>query len=468
MLARRIIIKSIKDQKCQYFATNIKRPIGARMAWGKPVLKELIPLTSELLTHKGHQFDQIGINYCRKYQPLVKSSRSISDSWLEIILPCFDHEDLRNSLLRGNGIGSHKIRYGNLFEIIDALAADVCYRHCGPDPVIVTASVDGMRSVHEIEIQYDLKIQGYLTYVGKSSMEVNINIINSLPNGDEVLVGETLFIMVARNRETGHALQAPILELEDEESKNSFIQGKQRAAFRRKRALESLTLHPPRAEEIEHIHKLYLDSRKLTWNQDIELFTNININTSNSLLPAAISPESLLAAAIAPVAGDTKHQYSGYRWMNHTIFKNTHHMHAQNRNIHGKMFGGYLIKMAYELAMVSAMAYLSTDDPIFVAVDDIQFTKSVTLGSIMDIKSTVVYSEGKRIVTKVVAKMILLHPEFSRTQTNTFVFVFEAPAHVKQIAKVIPREYKEFVLYLEGRRSLEKLTSSSAAAAIEK
>jgi len=329
---------------------TIKRPSGARMAWGKPVLSELIPLTSELLTHKGHQFDQIGINYCRKYQPLLKSSRSISDSWLEIILPFSDHEDLRNSLLRGDGVGNHKIRYGNLFEIIDALAADVGYRHCGPDPVIVTASVDGMRSVKEIEIQYDLKLQGYLTYVGKSSMEVNINIVTAYPNGEEVLVGETLFIMVARDRATGKALTAPTLELDDGESQRAYEQGKQRAAFRRQRALESLTLNPPRAEEIEHIHRLYLDSRKLTWNQEIELFTNINIANVNP-----ISTSSLLATEIAPVtaAGDDmeRHQYSGYRWMNHTIFKNTHHMHAQNRNIHGKMFGGYLIRwhMSWQL-----------------------------------------------------------------------------------------------------------------------
>lgn len=436
------------------------------MAWGRPVLAELIPLTSELLTHKGHQFDQIGINYCRKYQPLVSASRSMSDSWLEIILPFSDHEDLRNSLLRGDGVGSHKIRYGNLFEIIDALAADVSYRHCGPDPVIVTASVDGMRSIKEIELQYDLKIQGYLTYVGSSSMEVNINIVTSYPNGEEVLVGETLFIMVARDRVTGQSVKAPTLELESTESQRAFEQGKLRASYRRKRALESLTLNPPRPEEIEHIHKLYLDSRKLTWNQEIELLTNINTYSSSSSsssssinLPTYVAPATILAGEISPVAGDKMHQYSGYRWMNHTIFKNTHHMHAQNRNIHGKMFGGYLIKMAYELATVTAMTYLGTDDPIFVAVDDIQFTKSVHLGSIMDIKSTVVYSEGNRIVVKVVAKMIRLQPEFSRTQTNTFVFVFEAPAKVTQIAKVIPREYKEFVLYLEGRRSLEKLTS---------
>ncbi len=67
------------------------------------------------------------------------------------------------------------IRYGKLFEILDGLAGDVSYRHCGgpsKDLTIVTASVDGMKASASIDIKNDLKLQGYLTYVGKSSMEV--------------------------------------------------------------------------------------------------------------------------------------------------------------------------------------------------------------------------------------------------------------------------------------------------------
>ena len=68
------------------------------------------------------------------------------------------------------------IRYGKLFELLDALAADVAYRHCGggrsSQLTIVTASVDGMKNFANINIIDDIKMQGYLTYAGKSSMEV--------------------------------------------------------------------------------------------------------------------------------------------------------------------------------------------------------------------------------------------------------------------------------------------------------
>jgi acyl-coenzyme A thioesterase 9 len=91
---------------------------------------------------------------------------------LEIILPFSDHSALRDSMIRTDGI---TIRYGKLFEILDGLAGDVAYRHCGgrtDDLTIVTASVDGMKASANIDINNDLKLQGYLTYVGKSSMEV--------------------------------------------------------------------------------------------------------------------------------------------------------------------------------------------------------------------------------------------------------------------------------------------------------
>ncbi len=66
-------------------------------------------------------------------------------------------------------------------QVLDALAADVSYRHCDGGKskyTIVTASIDGFRafetSKKPIDIMSsDMKLQGYLTYVGSSSMEVS-------------------------------------------------------------------------------------------------------------------------------------------------------------------------------------------------------------------------------------------------------------------------------------------------------
>ncbi len=69
------------------------------------------------------------------------------------------------------------------------------------------------------------------------------------------------------------------------------------------------------------------------------------------------------------------YQNKGFKWMRDTALKNTLLMNAQERNIHGKIFGGYLMKTAYELAWALAVTYFGVYTPVFVAVDDIQFVK---------------------------------------------------------------------------------------------
>ena len=57
---------------------------------------------------------------------------------------------------------------------------EVGYRHCGgrkDDLTIVTASVDGMCTFANMTICEDMALQGYLTYVGKSSMEVGRHLV---------------------------------------------------------------------------------------------------------------------------------------------------------------------------------------------------------------------------------------------------------------------------------------------------
>jgi hypothetical protein len=116
---------------------EIKRPSGVRMGWSRNVIAELLPFTSELISVRGRPLENIAVAYCVT-QPLmvvenpleghVNSQRRVEDSWLEMILPFSDQSLLRESMVRSDGF---TIRFGKLFEILDALAADVAYRHCG-------------------------------------------------------------------------------------------------------------------------------------------------------------------------------------------------------------------------------------------------------------------------------------------------------------------------------------------------
>jgi len=64
--------------------------------------------------------------------------------------------------------------------------------------------------------------------------------------------------------------------------------------------------------------------------------------------------------------------------------------HPQAKNIHGKLFGGFIMRRAFELAWASAHLHARCR-PVFRALDDITFLAPVEIGSIMKFDSKVVY-----------------------------------------------------------------------------
>lgn len=62
-------------------------------------------------------------------------------------------------------------------------------------------------------------------------------------------------------------------------------------------------------------------------------------------------------------------------WMKSLVFKNTQFMHLQNRNVYGRVFGGWIMRTALELGWVAAACYMGEKNARFIFVDDIQFVK---------------------------------------------------------------------------------------------
>jgi len=162
----------------------LNAPHMMKTTWLKSVVKSIIPFTAHTISDRGRSFDsmEISVSYFNQ-TPLIPATingesqdvgkRKADDSWLEICLPFSQHPELRDSMATSDG---YNMRFGKLFEILDALAADVAYRHCGgkkDDLYVVTAGVNRMKMLSKISLQNDFKLQGYLTFVGKSSLEAS-------------------------------------------------------------------------------------------------------------------------------------------------------------------------------------------------------------------------------------------------------------------------------------------------------
>ena len=88
-------------------------------------------------------------------------------------------------------------------------------------------------------------------------------------------------------------------------------------------------------------------------------------------------------------------------------------MHPQSRNVHNNIFGGYLMREAFELAW--NITYLfCRKRPQFISMDHMYFYKPVEIGSIVSFTGTVIYTFEKALMVEVVSEVI--HPKTGETQ----------------------------------------------------
>jgi acyl-coenzyme A thioesterase 9 len=147
--------------------------------------------------------------------------------------------------------------------------------------------------------------------------------------------------------------------------------------------------------------------------------------------------------------------------MKDTVMSSYRMCHPQEKNVHGFMFGGYLMREAYELAFANAMLYCQANKPRFVELSEITFKEPVQIGSVLEFNSQIVYNEGKYFSVLVIANVI--NPKTGeKKNTNTFHYTFQANltlpenGEAQPLRKILPKTYEEAMKYLDAKRRLNK------------
>ncbi|RKP21406.1 Thioesterase/thiol ester dehydrase-isomerase, partial [Rozella allomycis CSF55] len=324
------------------------------------------------------------------------AARKMSDSYFEI------NETLREEYVNVYG----GLRFGRIMEDLDAVAGSIAYLHCDSfhhqQLVIVTASVDRIDLISFLRKDQDVYLRGNVTYVGSSSMEVTIKVETKKEIDSEIKwnsVAIAKFTMVARDPKANKAVMVNPLKLETEEELLNF----QLADGMDRKQLEaqlSLDRQPPTSMESVIIHNLFLEKNKIE-------------------------------------------KHNNFMYMEDTILK----------NIHNFIFGGFLMREAFELAFANASLFIKSK-AYFVALDELSFKKPVPIGSILTFTAQVVYSEGAPHHSfQVIADVTDVKTGQSDT-TNTFYFTFRSKED--NVPKIMPRTYEEAMIYLEGKRRKER------------
>ncbi|KAK7123726.1 hypothetical protein R3I93_021981 [Phoxinus phoxinus] len=381
-------------------------------------LREIVGASTNWKDHKQALTERASLSQYLAQSQDELPAKTMKDSAIEAHLPLGTQPALREKYLNYH----NSVRFGRILEDLDSLAVLICYSHTWNKQLkrsplsIVTALVDkiDMRK-NIIYPDCDIKFTGHVTWVGKTSIEAKMH-MSQYHNGAYTDVLDATFVMVARDPENKRAAFINPLIPEGPEEEAIFQQGEINKKRRVELSTASLLKVAPTAEERTLVHNLFLntlDSRTVSFRSRI------------------LPPNSL--------------------WMEDAKMKGLEICHPQERNIFNRIFGGFLMRKAYELGWANACAFAGCR-PTLVAVDDILFRKPVEIGSLLLLSSQVCYTEGMhvqvRVHTEVLDPLTRQH-----STTNVFHFTFHVE---KEVPSVVPQSYGESMLYLDGKRHFDE------------
>jgi len=330
--------------------------------------------------------------------------RSPGESCFEKIYPFGSDLELREEYI--NFFGG--LRIGKLLEDLDLVAGKVAYSHTQGwerGLGIVTAACDRIDLTGALPSTSDLQLLVSVNWVGRSSLEVGIRISSGNENNWR-RVARAFFIMVARRE--GLAAAVNPLSPKSPEELRRFKEGQERQRLRREMSRHNIMTVAPNEQESELLHSLFLRIRQ----------------------------GKLKGASMAE-----------------TLRQSTRLMHPQFRNIHNKIFGGYLMREAFELAWNITYLYCR-EWPQFLCVDHMYFFEPVEIGSILSFTGQVIYTSPKALMVEVTIEVI--DPVSGTSEvTNVSFYTFTAldeAGEILEITPVLPNTYEEGLKYLDGSK----------------
>jgi acyl-CoA hydrolase len=131
--------------------------------------------------------------------------------------------------------GYKRLFGGRLMEWIDVVAAVVARRHSGKNvTTVVVDSLEFKRAAYENDT---IVLEGFMTYTGRTSMEVCVKTYVENLNGTKDLINKAYVVLVALD-ENENPTPVPRLEPVTKEEKEEWAAAEKRNAIRKMRRLE--------------------------------------------------------------------------------------------------------------------------------------------------------------------------------------------------------------------------------------
>ncbi|KAJ7561338.1 hypothetical protein O6H91_03G024400 [Diphasiastrum complanatum] len=318
------------------------------------------PVTAALWSIRSKIPDKVAENGCAETKLLTRTPDESRTS----VLYAFSIDPILRELYRSPW---NHCRIGKLLEDLDALAGTIAMKHCAGNDgttrplILVTASVDKISLKKPIRLDTDLKLAGAVAWTGRSSMQIRMQVIQPATDDQSEDSASLIanFTFVARDAKTRRAAPVNPLVPQSDEEKELFLKGQEEDSRRKQEKMQNEALHSKEVQQKdERLRNLLAEGRIL-----IDM-------------PALANRYSVL--------------------MQDTKLENALICQPQQRNLHGRIFGGFLMRRAFELAFSTCYVF-GGQRPIFLEVDHVDFHRPVDVGNLLRFKSCVLYTETENI-----------------------------------------------------------------------
>lgn len=322
------------------------------------------------------------------------------------------------------------IRFGLLLEVLDKIAEETALNYVNryhPEARVVTAAIDDILVRNAADVTRDIAFHARINHVGRSSLVVGIRV--EQPGEPANHIASCHFTMVARSgkgdQECSVALP-PLEYLDEDEQRRAAKAVASRAEYQRQQALLS---EPPSREEFEMLAKLH---------------------------------QALDEPGMVGRRAQEESCFRGFR-ASRLVTDSWERMYPEKENVPRSIFGGYLIRRAFELSSICS-DLVAPDRSSIAAVTRINFFQPVRIGDTLHFTSRVIYTSGSFMCVEASIERT------SRDRTTkalsnscffTFVNVNSELVHLP-VPTIYPATYAEDARYLAAHRSFRALVEHHA------
>ncbi|MGX1194673.1 acyl-CoA thioesterase [Metabacillus sp. SLBN-84] len=153
--------------------------------------------------------------------------------------PCSESRVFQTNRVLPPDTNNHQTLFGGkLMAYIDVVASISASKHCRTE--CVTASMDSVDFLHPIRPADAVHLESFVTFTGRSSMEVFVKVTAEDLKSGKSKVAATSFITFVSLDENGRPKEVPAVFPESDEEKYLFASGDERSQIRKSRRKASI------------------------------------------------------------------------------------------------------------------------------------------------------------------------------------------------------------------------------------